>query len=80
MSDETHENAESQNEAQQGENLNPAEPRKTPLEQVHEQQAMEQESREALNDNPNRNDDILGHSRPSDARRHPSRQTNYSAD
>ena len=70
----------SENEAQQGENLNPAEPRKTPLEQVHEQQAMEQKSRDAAVDNPNRNDEIPGHSRPSDARRHPSRQTNYSAD
>ncbi len=75
MSDET-----TENEAQQGENLNPAEPRKTPLEQDHEQQAMKQENREALVDNPARNADIPGHSRPSDARRHPSRQTNYSAD
>lgn len=46
----------------------------TPLEQVKQQQAMQQESREVLN---NRQDDrvqVPGGSEPSDRRKHPHRQ------
>ena len=59
---------------QQGENLNAAEPRKTPLEQVKEQQAMQQESRDAVEHSPEATDEIPGHSIPSDKRHHPQRQ------
>lgn len=47
---------------------------KTPLDLVHEQQAMQQESRDALNKRPDHNVDIPGHSEPSDKRKHPQRQ------
>ena len=76
MSDknEATQNAQTNNEHQEGENLNPAEPQKTPLELVKEQQAMMQENREAAEQRVESGVDIPGHSKPSDRRKHPQRQ------
>jgi hypothetical protein len=59
---------------QQGENLNPAEPQKSPLELVKEQQAMQQQTREVDEIRIETGDEIPGHSVPSDRRHHPQRQ------
>ena len=64
----------SQNAEQQGENLNPAQPHKTPLELVKEQQAMQQQSHDAVENRPDHGVEIPGHSEPSDRRKHPQRQ------
>lgn len=50
----------------------------TPLEQVHAQQAQMQNHE--MNDLVGGTVEIPGHSKPSDKRKHPQRQTNYSAD
>jgi hypothetical protein len=47
---------------------------KTPLELVREQQSMNQKSRAALDNRPDHNVDVPGHSEPSDKRKHPQRQ------
>lgn len=61
------------NENQEGENLNPAEPPKTPLEMVREQQAKQQ-NRQVQERRPESASEVPGHSVPSDRRRHPQRK------
>jgi hypothetical protein len=63
-----------EHEEQSGENLNPAEPRKTPLDLVKEQQAMQHQTREVNELRNDAGDEIPGHSIPSDRRHHPQRQ------
>jgi hypothetical protein len=63
-----------QHEEQSGENLNPAEPRKTPLDLVKEQQAMQHQTREVIENRVEDGEEIPGHSIPSDRRHHPQRQ------
>ncbi len=58
--------------------LDQAKAKPTPLEQVHAQQAQMQNHE--MNDLVGGADEIPGHSKPSDKRKHPQRQTNYSAD
>jgi hypothetical protein len=63
MSEETHEE------------LNPAnEAAKTPLELVKEQQARKDQSNEVLNKRPENDEELPGHGKPSDMRKHPQRQ------
>ncbi|HEX8236754.1 MAG TPA: hypothetical protein VF600_12420 [Abditibacteriaceae bacterium] len=63
-----------EHDEQEGENLNPAEPRKTPLELVKEQQAMQHESREVIENRVESGVEVPGGSKPSDRRKHPQRQ------
>ncbi len=64
----------SQNHAPQGEELNPAEPQKTPLQQVHEQQALQQKSRGSSQQTPDETPQVVGQGAPSDKIHHPQRQ------
>lgn len=57
-----------------GEELNPAEPQKSPLEQVKEQQAAMQSNREVLEHRPDASPEVPGQGKPSDRRKHPQRQ------
>ncbi len=57
-----------------GEELNPAEPAKTPLEQVKELQAAQQSNREHFEQRPDASPEVPGHGKPSDRRKHPQRQ------
>jgi hypothetical protein len=59
---------------QEGENLNPAELRKTPLDLVREQQAMQQQTREVIENRVESGAEVPGGSKPSDRRKHPQRQ------
>ena len=58
--------------------MNGAKAAPTPLEQVHAKQAQMQNHE--MNDLVGGTDEVPGHSKPSDKRKHPQRQTNYSAD
>lgn len=62
------------NHAPQGEELNPAEPAKTPLQQVKEQQAMQQQNLEATQQQTDTTPEVPGAGKPSDKRHHPQRQ------
>ncbi len=62
------------NHAPQGEELNPAEPAKTPLQQVKEQQAMQQQNLEATQQQTDTTPEVPGQGKPSDRRHHPQRQ------
>ncbi|HEX8464758.1 MAG TPA: hypothetical protein VF627_09105 [Abditibacterium sp.] len=57
-----------------GEELNPAEPSKTPLQMVKEMQAAQQENREVLEHRPDASPEVPGAGKPSDRRKHPQRQ------
>jgi hypothetical protein len=67
-----HESAET-NEPQ-GHALDRAGAHRTPLEQVKEQQAMQQESREAMQQRVESGNEIPGHGVPSEMRKHPQRR------
>lgn len=58
----------------EGEELNPAEPAKTPLQQVKELQAAQQSNREVLEHRPDASPEVPGAGIPSDRRKHPQRQ------
>jgi hypothetical protein len=64
----------SQNSMPQGEDLNPAEPSKTPLEMVKELQAVQQQNREVSEHRPDASPEVPGQGKPSDKRKHPQRQ------
>ncbi len=58
----------------QGEELNPAEPNQTPLEQVHEQQAIQAKNRQATQNPPDTSPEVVGQTVSSDKIHHPQRQ------
>lgn len=64
----------SQNSPIEGEDLNPAEPNKTPLEQKQELQAAQQENLEVTQTRPDTSPEVPGAGKPSDKRHHPQRQ------
>lgn len=68
------ENSSNQNHEISGDELNPAEPQKTPLEQVHEQQSIRQKSLEASQQKPDVTPEVVGQGAPSDKIHHPQRQ------
>lgn len=57
-----------------GEELNPAEPAKTPLQQVKDLQAAQQHNHEVLESRPDASPEVPGAGIPSDKRKHPQRQ------
>jgi hypothetical protein len=57
-----------------GEELNPAEPSKSPLQMVKEMQAVQQENREVAEHRPDASPEVPGQGKPSDRRKHPQRQ------
>lgn len=57
-----------------GDELNPAEPSKTPLEQVHEQQSIRQKNLESSQKQPDITPEVVGQGAPSDKIHHPQRQ------
>ncbi len=57
-----------------GEELNPAEVQKTPLEQVHEQQSIRQKNLESSQKTPDTTPEVVGQGAPSDKIHHPQRQ------
>ncbi|PQV63859.1 hypothetical protein B1R32_10866 [Abditibacterium utsteinense] len=57
-----------------GEELNPAELQKTPLEQVHEQQSMRQKNLDSSQKTPDVTPQVVGQGAPSDKIHHPQRQ------
>lgn len=63
-----------QNHELSGDELNPAGPSKTPLEQVHEQQSIQQKNLETQQKNPDVTPEVVGQGAPSDKRHHPQRQ------
>ena len=67
-------NANDQNHTPQGEELNPAEPQKTPLELVKEQQSMKAHNLEIAQGRPDLQAEVPGQGIPSDRRHHPQRQ------
>lgn len=67
-------NSTNENHQISGEELNPAEPQKTPLELVKDQQAAMQSNREVLEHRPDASPEVPGQGKPSDRRHHPQRQ------
>lgn len=67
-------NPTNQNHTPQGEELNPAEPPKSPLEMVKELQAAQQQNREVTELRPDATPEVPGQGKPSDRRKHPQRQ------
>ncbi len=63
-----------ENHAPEGEELNPAEVQKTPLEQVHEQQSLRQKSHDSSEKTPDTTPEVVGQGAPSDRIHHPQRQ------
>lgn len=64
----------SENHTLTGEELNPAEPAKTPLQQVKETQAAQRQNQEVLEHRPDASPEVPGAGKPSDRRKHPQRQ------
>ena len=59
--------------SEQNQELNPAQA-KTPLQQVQEQQAVQQENREHAQVQTDTTPEVVGQGKPSDKRHHPQRQ------
>lgn len=57
-----------------GEELNPAEPQKKPLELVREQQKIQAENLESSQTKPDVTPEVVGQGKPSDRIHHPQRQ------
>lgn len=63
-----------QNPNSTGENQSEEQPRRTPLDQVQEQQAIAQQNLEVTQQREEPSPEVPGHSNPSNRRKHPERQ------